>query len=61
MTLVIEESEDISLEMLSPILDTLRKDNEVKLFSIFFSIFCLTLAHFRGFAAFCSLGNSAYS
>jgi hypothetical protein len=29
MTLVIEESEDISLELLTPILDSVKKDNEV--------------------------------
>lgn len=30
MTLVIEESEDISVELLTPILECLRKDNEVR-------------------------------
>lgn len=29
MTLVIEESEDISTELLSPILASVKKDNEV--------------------------------
>lgn len=29
MTLVLEESEDISLELLSPMLDSVKKDNEV--------------------------------
>lgn len=29
MTLVIEESEDISLDLLSPILASVKKDNEV--------------------------------
>jgi hypothetical protein len=30
MVLVLEESEDISLDSLSPILDCLNKDNEVR-------------------------------
>jgi len=29
MTLVVEESEDISLDLLSPLLDSIKKDNEV--------------------------------
>lgn len=29
MTLVLEESEDISLELLTPILDTVKNDNQV--------------------------------
>ena len=29
MTLVIEESEDVSLDLLTPILGVLKKDNEV--------------------------------
>lgn len=29
MTLVLEESEDIALELLTPILDSVKKDNEV--------------------------------
>lgn len=29
MTLVLEESEDVSLELLTPILASLKKDNEV--------------------------------
>lgn len=33
MTLVIEESEDISPELLSPVLASVKKDNEVKVFS----------------------------
>lgn len=32
MTLVLEESEDISLELISPLLDSVKNDNEVSHF-----------------------------
>lgn len=38
MVLVIEESEDISLDLLSPILDSVKKDNEVGNFISFILI-----------------------
>lgn len=34
MALVIEESEDISLELLTPILASVKKDDEVNLYSV---------------------------
>jgi hypothetical protein len=39
MVLVLEESEDISLDLLSPILDSLNKDNEVAVWKFNFIIF----------------------
>ena len=36
MSLVLEESEDISVELLSPILDSVKKDNEVICFELLF-------------------------
>lgn len=36
MSLVLEESEDISVELLSPILDSVKKDNEVMCFELLF-------------------------
>lgn len=38
MTLVIEESEDISPDLLSPILATLKRDNEVSLGPVLLSL-----------------------
>ena len=39
MTLVIEESEDISPDLLAPILATLKKNNQVNLLGILYKLF----------------------
>lgn len=39
MILCLEESEDISLDLLSPILESVKKDNEVGVWNLSFIIF----------------------
>ena len=40
MTLVIDESEEISLDLLSPLLSSVRKENQVTFLCFMFVSFC---------------------
>lgn len=68
MTLVLEESEDISPEILSPILATLKRNNEVSFLCILYEYFfsCVLLAADRSSLTGCyanckKIGRDGYS
>lgn len=61
MTLVIEESEDISFELLSPLLASVKNDNEVFAALIDNWLFSTSSFFFYNFFSDCFLDSPGYS